>query len=62
MKVKAKIFVGGIVVGVMGVFIIPGSACADVGETFCEIAPIIGYIGFGFAGLMVCIQLLRALR
>lgn len=62
MKVKKKIFVGGIVIGVIGVFFIPDNVCTDVGETFCGIAPIIGYVGFGFAGLMVCIQLLKVLR
>jgi hypothetical protein len=62
MKVKEKILVGGIVVGVIGVFLIPESACGDVGETFCGIAPIIGYVGFGLAGLIVCIKLLKILR
>lgn len=62
MKVREKILVGGIIVGVIGVFVIPDSACADFGETFCGIAPIIGYIGFGIAGIIACIKLWKILR
>jgi hypothetical protein len=62
MKFKEKVFVGGIVIGVACVFVIPDSSCAEVGDTFCSISPIIGYIAFGVSGLIAFIKVLKLLR
>lgn len=62
MSSKEKVFVGGIVVGILCVFVIPDSECDVVGDTFCSISPIIGYVAFGVSGLMAFIKILKLLR